>query len=70
MSNVTLMTIYVHSTIVGNSLPLCKIPLGTSIHNIELTLGKGGQIVRSAGNYGQVMAKEASYAQIKLPSGV
>ncbi len=52
----------------GNTLPLSKIPLGTQIHNIELKLGKGGQIVRSAGTYAQLMAKEKSYAMIKLPS--
>lgn len=53
----------------GNALPLANIPLGTHIHNIELRLGKGGQIVRSAGAYAQLMAKEDRYALIKLPSG-
>jgi large subunit ribosomal protein L2 len=53
----------------GNALPLRHIPLGTHIHNIELKLGKGGQIVRSAGAYAQLMAKENRYALIKLPSG-
>jgi len=53
----------------GNTLPLANIPLGTHIHNIELRLGKGGQIVRSAGTYAQLMAKENRYALIKLPSG-
>jgi large subunit ribosomal protein L2 len=53
----------------GNSLPLANIPLGTHIHNIELRLGKGGQIVRSAGGYAQLMAKEGRYALVKLPSG-
>jgi large subunit ribosomal protein L2 len=53
----------------GNSLPLKNIPLGTLIHNIELRLGKGGQIVRSAGTFAQLMAKEDRYAQVKLPSG-
>ena len=53
----------------GNSLPLANIPLGTHIHNIELKLGKGGQIVRSAGGYAQLMAKEGRYALVKLPSG-
>jgi large subunit ribosomal protein L2 len=53
----------------GNSLPLSNIPLGTQIHNIELQLGKGGQIVRSAGTYAQLMAKEDRYALVKLPSG-
>jgi len=52
----------------GNTLPLEKIPLGTHIHNIELRLGKGGQIVRSAGTYAQLMAKEDRYALVKLPS--
>jgi large subunit ribosomal protein L2 len=53
----------------GNALPLQNIPLGTYIHNIELRVGKGGQIVRSAGTYAQLMAKEDRYALIKLPSG-
>lgn len=53
----------------GNSLPLRNIPLGTQIHNIELKLGKGGQIVRSAGTYAQLMAKEDPYGLVKLPSG-
>ncbi|MEA3428903.1 MAG: 50S ribosomal protein L2 [Thermodesulfobacteriota bacterium] len=52
----------------GNTLPLINIPLGTHIHNIELRLGKGGQIVRSAGTFAQLMAKEDRYALIKLPS--
>ena len=52
----------------GNTLPLKSIPLGTHIHNIELRIGKGGQIVRSAGTYAQLMAKEDRYALIKLPS--
>ncbi|MBW2251128.1 MAG: 50S ribosomal protein L2 [Deltaproteobacteria bacterium] len=52
----------------GNTLPLSNIPLGTHIHNIELNAGKGGQIVRSAGTFAQLMAKEDRYAQIKLPS--
>jgi len=52
----------------GNTLPLQNIPLGTHIHNIELRLGKGGQIVRSAGTYAQLMAKEDRYALVKLPS--
>ncbi len=54
---------------VGNCLPLKNIPLGTMIHNVEMKIAKGGQIIRSAGTYGQVMAKEKGYAQIKLPSG-
>jgi large subunit ribosomal protein L2 len=53
----------------GNTLPLKNLPLGTHIHNIELRLGKGGQIVRSAGTFAQLMAKEDRYALIKLPSG-
>jgi large subunit ribosomal protein L2 len=53
----------------GNNLPLAKIPLGTQIHNIELKQGKGGQIVRSAGTFAQLMAKEDRYALVKLPSG-
>ncbi len=52
----------------GNALPLSNIPLGTQIHNIELRSGKGGQIVRSAGTYAQLMAKEDRYALIRLPS--
>ncbi|MEO8504470.1 MAG: 50S ribosomal protein L2 [Acidobacteriota bacterium] len=54
---------------VGNSLPLAKIPLGTTVHNIELKVGKGGQLVRSAGAGAQLMAKEGIFAQVKLPSG-
>jgi large subunit ribosomal protein L2 len=53
----------------GNSLPLKFIPVGTVVHNIELKIGKGGQLVRSAGAGAQVMAKEGSYALLKLPSG-
>jgi large subunit ribosomal protein L2 len=52
----------------GNTLQLKNIPLGTQIHNIELRIGKGGQIVRSAGTYAQLMAKEDRYALVKLPS--
>ncbi len=55
--------------LVGNSLPLKNIPLGTMIHNIELKKGKGGQMARSAGASAQLLAKESGYAQIKLPSG-
>lgn len=54
---------------VGNALPISSIPVGTLIHNIELTPGKGGQLVRSAGNAAQLMAKEGAYAQVRLPSG-
>ncbi|MBF0572536.1 MAG: 50S ribosomal protein L2 [Desulfamplus sp.] len=53
----------------GNCLPLENIPLGTRIHNVELKQNKGGQIVRSAGTYARLMAKEGSYAQVLLPSG-
>lgn len=53
----------------GNTLPLKSIPLGTVIHNIELKIGKGGQMVRSAGTGAQLMAKDGDYAQIRLPSG-
>jgi large subunit ribosomal protein L2 len=54
---------------VGNALPLRRIPLGTVIHNIELKIGKGGQMVRSAGGGAQLMAREGGWAQVKLPSG-
>jgi large subunit ribosomal protein L2 len=54
---------------IGNALPLRNIPLGTAVHNVELKKGKGGQIVRSAGNSATVMAKEKNYAQLRLPSG-
>ncbi|HEY4576017.1 MAG TPA: 50S ribosomal protein L2 [Thermoanaerobaculia bacterium] len=54
---------------VGNALPLKRIPLGTVIHNIELKIGKGGQMVRSAGGGAQLMAREGGWAQVKLPSG-
>jgi large subunit ribosomal protein L2 len=53
----------------GNCLPLGDIPAGTMIHNIEMRKGKGGQMVRSAGTAAQLMAKDGTYAQIKLPSG-
>jgi large subunit ribosomal protein L2 len=53
----------------GNSLPLSAIPTGTLIHNIEMRLGKGGQLVRSAGVAATLMAKDKDYAQVKLPSG-
>ncbi|MBI5287155.1 MAG: 50S ribosomal protein L2 [Deltaproteobacteria bacterium] len=52
----------------GNAMPIRCIPVGTFIHNIELKVGKGGQMVRGAGGYAQLMAKEGEYAQIKLPS--
>ena len=54
---------------VGNALPLANIPVGTIIHNVELKPGKGGQLVRSAGNGAQLMAKEGAFAQVRLPSG-
>jgi large subunit ribosomal protein L2 len=54
---------------VGNALPLSNIPVGTIIHNIEMKPGKGGQMVRAAGNAAQLMAKEEKYAQVRLPSG-
>jgi large subunit ribosomal protein L2 len=54
---------------VGNALPLKDIPVGTLIHNIELRPGKGAQLVRSAGTVAQLMAKEGSYAHVRLPSG-
>ena len=54
---------------VGNCLPLQFIPVGTQVHNIELMPGKGGQMVRSAGNSAQLMAKEGKYATLRLPSG-
>jgi len=53
----------------GNTLPLKAIPLGTIIHNVELKVGKGAQLARSAGTFAQLMAKEGKYAQVKLPSG-
>ena len=53
----------------GNALPLLNIPVGTFIHNVELYPGKGAQLVRSAGNMAQLMAKEGAYALIRLPSG-
>jgi len=54
---------------VGNSLPLGSMPTGTQVHNVELTPGKGGQMVRSAGASAQLMAKEGDYALLRLPSG-
>ena len=53
----------------GNCLPIENIPLGTLIHNVEIKVGRGGQMVRSAGTAAQVMAKEGAYAQVRLPSG-
>jgi large subunit ribosomal protein L2 len=53
----------------GNAMPLAKIPLGTSVHNIELRRGKGGQIARTAGSMAQLAAKEGDYGHLRLPSG-
>jgi len=53
----------------GNALPLARIPLGTLVHNVELYPGRGGQLVRSAGSYAQVIAKEDKYVLLRLPSG-
>ena len=53
----------------GNALPLRNIPSGSLIHNVELKPGKGGQIIRSAGSNGQLLAKEGKYGRIRLPSG-
>jgi large subunit ribosomal protein L2 len=53
----------------GNALPIVNIPLGTEVHNIEMRPGKGGQLVRSAGGYAQVVAKEGKHAQLRMPSG-
>ena len=53
----------------GNALPLESIPVGTQVHNVELKMGKGGQLVRSAGNWAQVLAKEGKYTLLRLPSG-
>ena len=54
---------------IGNCLPLENIPVGTEVHNVELYPGRGGQLVRSAGNSAQLMAKEGKYATLRLPSG-
>jgi large subunit ribosomal protein L2 len=53
---------------IGNALPLASIPLGSTVHNIELTLGKGGQLARAAGTYAQIIAKEGDFVTLKLPS--
>lgn len=53
----------------GNAVPIDRIPLGTMVHNIELEPGRGGQLVRSAGTSAQLLAKEGTYAQVRLPSG-
>jgi large subunit ribosomal protein L2 len=53
----------------GNVLPLKNMPLGTFVHNVEFKPGKGGQLIRSAGTFAQVLAKEGTYVQLKMPSG-
>ncbi|MEA2646288.1 MAG: large subunit ribosomal protein [Chloroflexota bacterium] len=53
----------------GNAMPISAIPVGTTIHNIEIKLGRGGQLVRSAGASAQLLAKEGDYAQVRMPSG-
>ena len=53
----------------GNSLPIANIPVGTLVHNVELKVGKGGQLVRAAGAAAQLLAKEGDYAQVRMPSG-
>jgi large subunit ribosomal protein L2 len=53
----------------GNALPLTSMPLGTTVHNIELRLGKGGQLIRSAGGFAQVMGRDGDYVQVRLKSG-
>jgi len=55
--------------VIGNALPLHKIPLGTFVHNVEFTLGRGGQLAKSAGSYAQIVAKDGSYVHVKMPSG-
>ncbi len=54
---------------IGNALPLGKIPLGTTVHNIEMKVGRGGQLARSAGSGAQLMAREGEFANLKMPSG-
>ena len=53
---------------IGNAMPLASVPLGSIVHNVELTLGKGGQLARAAGTYAQVIAKEGDFVTLKLPS--
>ena len=53
----------------GNAMPLKSMPLGTMVHNVEMKIGKGGQMIRSAGTAGQIMARDENYVQIKMPSG-
>merc|ERR1712085_247376 len=54
---------------IGSAMPLSSMPLGSTVHNVELTLGKGGQLARSAGAYAQLIAKEGNFVTLKLPSG-
>ena len=54
---------------IGSAMPLSAMPLGSIVHNVELTLGKGGQIARAAGTYAQLVAKEGEFVTLKLPSG-
>jgi large subunit ribosomal protein L2 len=54
---------------VGNAMPLSEIPLGSTLHNVELKIGKGGQLARSAGSYMQLMAKDGDYCLLRMPSG-
>ena len=65
----TLMSGAEAEPVLGNALPLEKIPMGTPIHNIELTQGRGGQMVRGAGQLAQLMAREGRFAHVRLPSG-
>jgi large subunit ribosomal protein L2 len=53
----------------GNSLPIANIPIGTMVHNLELKIGRGGQLVRAAGGAAQLLAKEGDFAQVRMPSG-
>jgi large subunit ribosomal protein L2 len=53
----------------GNSLPIANIPIGTMVHNLELKVGRGGQLVRAAGGAAQLLAKEGDFAQVRMPSG-
>jgi large subunit ribosomal protein L2 len=66
---VTLLTGEMAQPEVGNALPLKNIPIGQAIHNLELTPGKGGQMVRSAGGSATLMSRDEGYAQVRLPSG-
>jgi large subunit ribosomal protein L2 len=66
---VTLLSSHEAPILPGNALPLEKIPLGTSVHNIEFLKGRGGALARSAGSFAQVLAKEGNYVHVKMPSG-